>query len=181
MKSQSTNTAKPWTAFDSQSASVQLQSDSDSKLEFWNRGGKVCIDGALTVTADASGYDIAKELHAIADHVLKELEKRNKAGTLPSGTANEANKITPILGFEPYKDESTSIQLGNLTIENRLDRVEIYGKITLACDQNGYQEMIYLYSLSNTILSALDKCHKAGTLPKEIEIEKTVIKENPFQ
>ena len=39
--------------------------------------------------------------------------------------------------FSPYKNESDCIQLGNLTIENRVDRVSIFGFIDLTRDKNG--------------------------------------------
>jgi hypothetical protein len=41
------------------------------------------------------------------------------------------------LKFKPYQYETDSIQLADLTVENRLDRLSIYGSITLTKDKDG--------------------------------------------
>ena len=39
--------------------------------------------------------------------------------------------------MEPFKNETESITLGQLTIENRLDQVEMYGSLSITRDQSG--------------------------------------------
>ncbi len=39
--------------------------------------------------------------------------------------------------LQPFQDEATSLALDQLTIENRLDRIEIYGSLQITRDKAG--------------------------------------------
>jgi len=39
--------------------------------------------------------------------------------------------------FSPFKNEVDSLQIGNLTVENRLDRISLSGCLDITLDQEG--------------------------------------------
>jgi len=39
--------------------------------------------------------------------------------------------------FSPFKNEVDSLQIGNLTVENRLDRITLSGCLDISLDQKG--------------------------------------------
>ena len=41
--------------------------------------------------------------------------------------------------FTPYQNEAQSLGIDELTVENRLDRISVYGSIELTRDQAGLQ------------------------------------------
>jgi hypothetical protein len=78
--------------------------------------------------------------------------------------------------FRPYANESDTFQLDDLTIENRLDRVSIFGSLDITCDQEGLIKAKELQLLLNTILTNLEKT----ALPEKICILPTETVNNPF-
>ena len=78
--------------------------------------------------------------------------------------------------FIPYENEIDSLTLGELTIENRLDRVSISGAIELTKDKQGLQ---YAYELKRIIDSTIAEL-KNKDLPEHIEIAPVEMVENPF-
>ena len=42
--------------------------------------------------------------------------------------------------IKPYQNEEESLAIGELTVENRLDRVSVYGSIDLTKDKAGLQQ-----------------------------------------
>jgi len=83
--------------------------------------------------------------------------------------------------FTPYADESASIEIGSLTVENRLDRVSIFGSIDLTKDQEGLALVLALKELIWEVASELEGMESAGVLPQEVEVEQTVTIANPFK
>jgi hypothetical protein len=78
--------------------------------------------------------------------------------------------------FTAFNDESQSSKIGDLTIENRVDRIEFYGSFEITRDQAGLALASQLQTLLENIRTAL----LAETLPahvKEIDDEKV---KNPF-
>jgi len=39
--------------------------------------------------------------------------------------------------INPFKNESESLQIGDLTVENRIDRISIFGSIDITRDKEG--------------------------------------------
>lgn len=81
--------------------------------------------------------------------------------------------------FKPFADDRSSDQIGDLTLENQLDRVVIYGNTELTRDQVGLAQAKQLKQLMEAIietLEATDALPKA--LPKASPAE-TV--DNPFK
>lgn len=79
--------------------------------------------------------------------------------------------------FMAYANESDSLTLGELTIENRLDRISISGSIELTKDKEGLQ---YAYKLKRIIDSAIEVLKKSD-LPDHVELNANETVENPFQ
>lgn len=80
------------------------------------------------------------------------------------------------LNFNPYKNESESIQLADLTIENRLDRISIYGSIDLTKDKIGLD---YARELKKVIDQTLEEL-ESSDLPDKVAIKKMQTVKNPF-
>lgn len=78
--------------------------------------------------------------------------------------------------IDPYKNESDSQQIGGITVENRLDRVSIYGSIDLTKDKEGLAAAQQLKIILDLALAELDKTE----LPDKITLEKTETVANPF-
>jgi hypothetical protein len=80
--------------------------------------------------------------------------------------------------FKPYKNEADSIAIDELTIENRLDRISIYGSIELTKDKAGLQQAMQLKNLIDAVVATLqaDK-----NLPDHITIKPAEKVDNPFK
>lgn len=77
----------------------------------------------------------------------------------------------------PYADETGSLNLAGLTIENRVDRVSIYGSIDITRDHEGLEHARILKTLFDDILAVLH----TGTLPDKICNDPPENVENPFE
>jgi hypothetical protein len=42
--------------------------------------------------------------------------------------------------FPPYANEEDSLQIGDLTLENRVDRISLYGSLDLTLDKDGQEK-----------------------------------------
>ena len=79
--------------------------------------------------------------------------------------------------FRPFKNESDCIQLGeDLTIENRVDRVSIFGSIDLTLDKVGFEVAKELKAILDLIVDEMEK----NDLPDKISIIPAQIVKNPF-
>jgi hypothetical protein len=78
--------------------------------------------------------------------------------------------------FKPYQNEEDSVTLGDLKIENRTDRVELYGSIHLTRDKAGLAAAQSL----KAILDATVKALEAEKLPDHVVEAPTNTIENPF-
>jgi len=83
--------------------------------------------------------------------------------------------------FKPFADESVSLQIGDLTIENRLVCVSVYGSIDLTLDKVGLAQVRQLKIVLDAVAAELEVKERAGVLPEEIEIEKPELVDNPFK
>lgn len=78
--------------------------------------------------------------------------------------------------FMAYANELDSLTLGELTIENRLDRISIYGSLELTKDKQGLQNAYELKRIVDSSVEAL----KNKDLPEHIEVKASKTVENPF-
>ena len=58
--------------------------------------------------------------------------------------------------IKPYANESESLNLADLTVENRTDRVQIYGSIHLTRDKTGLEHARVLKRLLDDVVQALE-------------------------
>ena len=79
--------------------------------------------------------------------------------------------------FKPYDNEKDSLQIGDLTIENRLDRVSIYGSLDLTLDKPGKENAVALKHILDAIVARLDE----SPLPEHIAVQPTETVKNPFE
>jgi len=76
----------------------------------------------------------------------------------------------------PFANETDSLSIGELTVENRLDRISIYGSIDITRDKEGLALAETLQTLFNDIISSM----KEGDLPDKISIKPSDSVSNPF-
>ena len=79
--------------------------------------------------------------------------------------------------FAPYANEADVLQIGGLTIENRLDRITIDGDIDLTMDQKGLDSARELYQLLGAAVARLEA---QQDLPKQLPKADVKKVENPF-
>ena len=79
---------------------------------------------------------------------------------------------------DPFANETESLQIGDLTIENRIDRISIYGSIDLTRDKRGLEAARKLSALLKSVLEKLG----SEDLPESIPPPKNVdTVKNPFE
>jgi len=76
----------------------------------------------------------------------------------------------------PFDNESEAISIGGLSIENRIDRISIYGSIDITRDQAGLAHAAKLQSLFASIVAVM----QAEALPAAISIKPAEKVDNPF-
>ncbi|MDK9718778.1 MAG: hypothetical protein OEL57_12865 [Trichlorobacter sp.] len=82
--------------------------------------------------------------------------------------------------MKPYANESETIQIADLTIENRTDRVSLHGSLDLTRDCKGLAAAHELKAVVDAVVTLLEKEASNGKLPEEIVLEQTVTVDNPF-
>ena len=80
--------------------------------------------------------------------------------------------------LQPFDNETQSISLGDLTIENRLDQLEIYGSLSITRDQAGLALALELKQLMDDTVAHLQQ---AQDLPTQISTKPTDQLDNPFK
>ncbi len=79
--------------------------------------------------------------------------------------------------IEPFANESEALQIDDLTIENRVDKVSIYGSIDITRDKRGLELAQILAHLFNSVVQALTK----EELPESIAPPEAIdVVKNPF-
>jgi hypothetical protein len=78
--------------------------------------------------------------------------------------------------FVPFANEADVIQVGNLSIENRLDRITLDGDVDLTRDKAGLAKAKLLHQLLADVVATLEGAELPDTLPEPVV--KTV--DNPF-
>ena len=82
----------------------------------------------------------------------------------------------PIERFDPFANESDALTLNGLHVENRDDRVSIYGSLDLTRDQEGLAHAHILKALLDRIVEAL----RREALPEKIVTTPAKPISNPF-
>ncbi|MGX9697473.1 hypothetical protein ACWYXK_10865 [Janthinobacterium lividum] len=79
--------------------------------------------------------------------------------------------------FVPYANESDVLDIGNLTIENRIDRISISGDIDLTLDKPGLALAKQLQKLLSDVVAQLEK----QELPDQLPPPEVTSVANPFE
>jgi hypothetical protein len=79
--------------------------------------------------------------------------------------------------IKPFENEEESLALGDLTVENRLDRIELYGSAQITKDKAGLELAQRLKQLLDATVKAL-KAEK--DLPDHVPITPPDSVDNPF-
>ncbi|GJJ03118.1 hypothetical protein RugamoR64_36560 [Duganella rhizosphaerae] len=78
--------------------------------------------------------------------------------------------------FVPYANEADVLNIGQLSIENRLDRITLSGDVDLTADQAGLADARALYALLGDVVARLE----AQKLPAKLPPPPSVTVPNPF-
>lgn len=78
--------------------------------------------------------------------------------------------------FDPYANEADVLEVGNLMLENRVDRVTISGDVDLTADQAGLADARRLHAALGAIVAALE----ARELPDRLPPPDVKTVDNPF-
>jgi hypothetical protein len=79
--------------------------------------------------------------------------------------------------FKPYANEADVLRIGDLEIENRIDRVTLTGDVVLTKDKAGLRLAKELQSLIGRVVMALEA---EKQLPDMVELKVTETVKNPF-
>jgi len=79
--------------------------------------------------------------------------------------------------ISPFQNESETIQIGDLTVENRVDRVSIYGSIDITRDKEGLENLRQLKAILDLIAVELERTE----LPDKIAVVEPETVKNPFE
>ena len=78
--------------------------------------------------------------------------------------------------FVPYANEADVIEVGNLAIENRLDRITLHGDVDLTRDKAGLAQARLLHRLLGDVVGVLE----AAALPDALPAPQVKTVDNPF-
>lgn len=79
--------------------------------------------------------------------------------------------------FMAYENETDTFLIDDLTVENRLDRISLYGSLDITKDARGLEHALKLKRIIDASVEAL---RRDKNLPERIEVEKSDSVENPF-
>lgn len=79
--------------------------------------------------------------------------------------------------FIPYANEADVLNLGRLTIENRVDRVTLSGDVDLTADRAGLADARTLHALLGDVVASLE----ARELPERLPAPRAKKVDNPFE
>ncbi|MES2356243.1 MAG: hypothetical protein V4568_17925 [Pseudomonadota bacterium] len=77
----------------------------------------------------------------------------------------------------PFANESETLAIGDLNIENREDQVSIYGSIDLTKDQEGFKKALALKEILDKVVDIL----KVEELPAKLSMKPAIQVKNPFK
>jgi hypothetical protein len=80
--------------------------------------------------------------------------------------------------LRPFEDERNSLVIDALTIENRVDQLEIYGSLAITRDKIGLTHALQLQQILDATVSALQN---DPALPDQITFKPSDQVDNPFK
>ena len=80
--------------------------------------------------------------------------------------------------LQPFQDESETLRIGELTIENRIDQLELYGSLAITRDKAGLQQALRLKALLDDVVVHLQN---EKDLPKQVIFVSPDRVDNPFK
>lgn len=80
--------------------------------------------------------------------------------------------------IRPFENEAESLQIEELTIENRLDRISIYGNLEITRDKAGLNRARQLQRILADTVRALEQ---ADDLPDVVSVQPPREVPNPFR
>lgn len=83
--------------------------------------------------------------------------------------------------LKPFADESTCLQINGMTIENRIDRVSLFGSIDLTRDKVGFAMARLLKSSMDAVVAQLEEEENANLLPESVKTETAMQIDNPLK
>jgi hypothetical protein len=78
--------------------------------------------------------------------------------------------------FAPYANEADVLEVGNLMLENRLDRITISGDVDLTADKRGLEAARRLHALLGQVVASLE----GRDLPDQLPPPAVETVDNPF-
>ncbi len=81
-------------------------------------------------------------------------------------------------GIRPFENESDSVGIDELTVENRVDQLEIYGSLSITRDKAGLERALQLKDIVDAAVKALQN---DAALPDRIAFKPTDKVDNPFK
>lgn len=80
--------------------------------------------------------------------------------------------------FIVFQNESDVFEIGGFTVENRLDRISIYGSLDITKDQEGLRKAMLLKPIIDGAIAEMQR--KGEYLPEKIGTEQAEEVKNPF-
>ena len=80
--------------------------------------------------------------------------------------------------LQPFQNESETLRIGELTLENRMDQLEMYGSLAITRDQAGLKMALQLKAILD---ATVDHLQKASDLPEQVDFRPTDSVDNPFR
>ena len=80
--------------------------------------------------------------------------------------------------LQPFQNESETLQIGELTIENRIDQLELYGSLAITRDKAGLQQALRLKALLDAAVLHLQN---VKDLPEQVFFRISDSVDNPFK
>ena len=78
--------------------------------------------------------------------------------------------------LKPFTNESDCLQIGGITIENRVDRLSIFGNIDITRDKEGLAVARELKTILDLTLTELE----SADLPDKVTLKPVKTVKNPF-
>ena len=80
--------------------------------------------------------------------------------------------------IQPFANDSDSVAIDELTIENRVDQLELYGSLSITRDKRGLERALQLKAVVDATVKALQD---DAALPEQISFKPTDQVDNPFK
>jgi hypothetical protein len=79
--------------------------------------------------------------------------------------------------IDPFHNESETLQIAELTIENRLDRVSLFGSLDITLDKEGLEKARQLKDVVDLIIAEMN----SADLPDHVSLIPPDSVKNPFE